>query len=158
MKKFEIIREIFETIMRVGCSDNKQDAISEYTRDKMINTVYVKKICIPDVGNIDSVAVTALESDFSDACDSDVRIAFKGNVGKRVVLYANEVELTILLEIRNYLRKYFGINEDMNAYQNAMKRIEYCENKGCSTDLTSSYIKYILKKYYDTFVSPLYNK
>ena len=158
MKKFEIIREIFETVMRVGGSDNKQDAISEYTRDKMTNTVYVKKVCIPDVGNIDSVAVTALESDFSDACDSDVRIAFRGNVGKRVILYANEVETSILLEIRNYLRKWFGQNEDVDAYQKAMSRIDQCTGSGFGTDLTATYMQHILKKYYDTFVSPVVNK
>jgi len=155
MKKFEIIREIFETVMRVGGSDNKQDAISEYTRDKMTNIVYVKKVCIPDVGNVDSVAITALESDFSDACDSDIRIAFKGNIGKRVILYANEVELSILLEIRNYLRKWFGQNADIDAYQKAMRRIEQCNSSGFGTDLTSSYMQHILKKYYDTFVSPV---
>ena len=103
MKKFEVIREIFETILRVGFNDDKQDVISGYTRDKMNNPIYVKKVAFNDAGQIDSIAVTAMESDFSDACDSDVRIAFKGNVGKRVVLYANEVESSILLEIRNYL-------------------------------------------------------
>ncbi len=158
MKKFEIIREIFETVLRVGGPDNKQDAISEYTRDKMTNTVYVKKVCISDVGNVDSVAVTALESNFSDACDSDVRIAFKGNVGKRVILYANEVELTILLEIRNYLRKWFGQNEDVDAWQRAMKRIDQCESDGFETDLTAPYMKHIFEKYYDTFVSPIVDK
>ena len=152
MKKFEIIREIFETVMRVGGSDNKQDAISEYTRDKMTNTVYVKKICIPDVGNIDSVAVTALESDFSDACDSDVRIAFRGNVGKRVILYANEVETSILIEIQNYLRKLFGKNADIDAYLKVMARIEQCTKTGFPTDLTTPYMKYILNKFKETFV------
>ena len=155
--KFEIIREIFETVMRVGSSDNKQDAISEYTRDKITNTVYVKKVCISDVGNIDSVAITALESNFSDACDSDVRIAFRGNVGKRVILYANEVELPILLEIRNYLRKLFGQNEDVDAYQKAMRRIDDCNSTGFTTDLTTSYMMHILDKYYDTFVLPVVN-
>lgn len=158
MKKFEIIREIFETVMRVGGPDNKQDAISEYTRDKMTNTVYVKKVCIPDVGNVDSVAITALESDFSDACDSDIRIAFKGNVGTRVILYANEVEITILLAIRNYLRKWFGQNEDVNAWQKAMNRIDECEGSGFATDLTAPYMKHILDKYYWTFVSPVVDK
>lgn len=158
MKKFEIIREIFETVMRVGVPDNKQDAISEYTRDKMTNTVYVKKVSIPDVGNVDSVAITAIESDFSDACDSDIRIAFKGNVGKRVILYANEVGTTVLLEIRNYLRKWFGQNEDADAWERAMNRILECEDNGFETDLTAPYMKHILDKYYLTFVSPVANE
>lgn len=158
MKKFEIIREIFETVMLAGVPDNKQDAISEYTRDKMTNTVYVKKICIPDLGNVDSVAITAIESDFSDACDSDIRIAFKGNVGTRVILYANEVEINVLLEIRNYLRKWFGENEDVDAWRKAMKRIDDCEYSGFETDLTAPYMKHILDKYYLAFVSPVVNE
>lgn len=155
MKKFEIIREIFETVMRVGGTDNKQDAISEYTRDKMKNTVYVKKVCIADLGYIDSVAITSLDSSFSDACDSDVRIAFNGNVGKRVILYANEVDFQVLVEIRNYLRKWFGQNADIDAYQKAMRRIDECESSGFPTDLKSQYMQHILKKYYDTYVSPV---
>lgn len=158
MKKFEVIREIFETILRVGFNDDKQDAISGYTRDKMNNPVYVKKILTPDVPNVDSIAVTALESNFSDACDSDVRIAFNSNVGTRVILYANEVELSILLEIRNYLRKWFGIDEDVDAYQKAMNRINDMNGSGFGTDLTEPYMKHIFKKYYETFVEPKENK
>ena len=152
MKKFEIIREIFETVLRVGSPDNKQDAISEYTRDKITNTVYVKKVCIHNVGNIDSVAVTALESDFSDACDSDVRIAFRGNVGKRIILYANEVETSILVEIQHYFRKLFVKNADIDAYQRAMTRIDQCNKLGLETDLTTPYMKYILDKFKKTFI------
>ena len=158
MKKFEVIREIFETVLRVGFNDNKQDAISSYTRDKMNNPVYVKKVLTPDVPNVDSIAVTALESNFSDACDSDVRIAFNSNVGTRVILYANEVELSILLEIRNYLRKWFGIDEDVDAYQKAMSRIDQCTGTGFGTDLTATYMQHIFKKYYETFVEPKVNK
>ena len=96
MKKFQYIRSIFDLVMRHGYNDDKQDAISIYTHDKMKNTVYVKKLDV-NIDNVDSVAVTAIESDFSDACDADVRIAFKdNNIGKRVILYANEVEESIL--------------------------------------------------------------
>lgn len=158
MKKFEVIREIFETVLRVGFNDDKQDSISGYTRDKMNNPVFVKKISISGLGQIESVAITALNSDFSDACDSDIRIAFKGNVGKRVILYANEVEMSILLEIRNYLRKWFGQNEDVDAWQKAMNRIDECEGSGFATDLSAPYMKHILDKYYLTFVSPVVNK
>ena len=158
MKKFEVIREIFETILRVGFNDDKQDSISGYTRDKMNNPVYVKKIILDDMGQIDSIAVTALESDFSDACDSDIRIAFKGNVGKRVILYANEVEMSVLLEIRNYLRKHYGVNEDVDAFQKAMKCIEDNKKIGHSTDLNEPFMKHIFKKYYDVFVEPFNNK
>ena len=44
MKKFEIIRSIFNIVMREGFFDDKEDSISEYTRDKLTNTVYVKKL------------------------------------------------------------------------------------------------------------------
>ncbi len=99
MKKFEIIRCIFDTVINSGYNDDKQDAISCYTRDKLENIVYVRKLDL-SLPNIDSVAVTALESNFSDACDADVRIAFKdNNIGQRVILYANEVETSILEKI-----------------------------------------------------------
>lgn len=100
MKKYELIRIIYDHIILYGYTYNKQDSISEYTRDKFENTVYVKKLDI-DLPNVDSVAVTCLNSDFSDACDADVRIAFNSNVGKRVILYANEVETSILEAIWN---------------------------------------------------------
>ena len=93
MKKFELIRDIFSIVMRCGFNDDKQDAISEYTKDKLTNTVYVKKIVLDSVINVDSIAITALESDFSDACDSDLRIAFNDtNIGKRIILYANSFD------------------------------------------------------------------
>lgn len=99
MKKYELIRNIFNLVMWHGYNDDKQDSISIYTRDKFENTVYVKKLDI-DLPNVDSVAITCLESDFSDACDADVRIAFNdNNIGKRVILYANEVEKSILEKI-----------------------------------------------------------
>lgn len=99
MKKFEIIRKLFDLVINYGYNDDKQDSISEYTHDKLTNIVYVKKFDIT-LPNIDSVAITALESDFSDSCDSDVRIAFNDhNIGKRVIFYANEVETSILNKI-----------------------------------------------------------
>ena len=151
MKKFEVIREIFETILRVGFNDNKQDAISGYTRDKMKNPVYVKKVAFNDAGQIDSIAVVAIESDFSDACDSDIRIAFKSNVGQRVILYANEVEFSILLEIRNYLRKYY-------AWQCIHNALDLIESEGKKVNLPNKELNHILKKYYEVFVSPKINK
>ena len=158
MKKFEVIREIFETILRVGFNDNKQDAISGYTRDKMKNPVYVKKVAFNDAGQIDSIAVVAIESDFSDACDSDIRIAFKSNVGQRVILYANEVEFSILLEIRNYLRKYYGIDEDVYAWQCINNALDLIESEGKKVNLPNKELNHILKKYYEVFVSPKINK
>ena len=158
MKKFEIIREIFETILRVGFDDNKQDSISGYTRDKMDNPVFVKKVSINGLGQVESIAVTALNSDFSDACDSDIRIAFKGNVGKRVILYANEVEISILLEIRNYLRKYFGIDEDVWAWQCIHNAWDLLDSEGEVMNLPHKELNHILKKYYETYVLPKINK
>lgn len=158
MKKFEVIREIFETILRAGFNDDKQDAISGYTRDKMEHPVYVKKISCESLGQIDSIAVTALESDFSDACDSDIRIAFKGNVGKRVILYANEVEMSVLLEIRNYLRKYYGIDEDVYAWQCIHNAWDLLDSEGETVNLPHKELNHVLKKYYEVFVAPKVNK
>ncbi len=112
MKKVDHIRSIFDLVMNYGYNDDKQDSISIYTRDKMENTVYVKKLDV-NLGNIDSVAITALESDFSDACDADVRIAFLDKkIGKRVILYANEVETSVLEKIKRGL--YESLIDDLN--------------------------------------------
>lgn len=148
MKKFEIIREIFATVMRCGFNDDKQDAISEYTKDKMTNKIYVKKILTPNIANIDSIAVTALESDFSDACDSDLRIAFNDkNIGKRVILYANEVEYGILEGIQNYLRTNYGKNKDEDCYNQVVNQISYLESQGVPTNLPMNELRYILMRF-----------
>ena len=101
MKKNEGIRIVFDVLMKQGYEDNKQDSISEWcTKDGFENPVYVKKfdlnrLEIPgSLGWIDSVAVTALGKDFSDACDSDVRVAINDGKGHRSFLYINELETT----------------------------------------------------------------
>ena len=147
MKKFEIIREIFGIVMRVGFNDDKQDSISEYTKDKLTNKVYVKKINIAGLDNIDSIAVTAIESDFSDACDSDVRIAFNTTLGKRIILYANEVDLGVLKGIYDFLRKLFGSDIDEDCYQRVMKQIEYMKKIDAPLNLPSDALHHILKRY-----------
>lgn len=154
MKKFELIRKIFAIVMRVGFNDDKQDAISEYTKDKMIHTVYVKKVVIDyDIPNVDSVAVTALENDFSDACDSDLRIAFIDmNIGKRVILYANEIEYPVLQVIYEYLRSKFGDNEDEFAYFYVKNYWDYLDKCGETVNLPNRELRYILDKFKETFV------
>jgi len=154
MKKFEIIRDIFSIVMRCGFNDDKQDAISEYTKDKLTNTVYVKKIALVDsVTNVDSIAVTAMESDFSDACDSDLRIAFNDkNIGKRIILYANEVEYSVLVIIYEYLRRMFGANKDEFAYNYVMNAWDILESEGKTVNLPNKELMYILNKFKETFV------
>jgi len=154
MKKFELIRDIFSIVMRCGFNDDKQDAISEYTKDKLTNTVYVKKIVLADsVTNVDSIAVTAMESDFSDACDSDLRIAFNDkNIGKRIILYANEVEYSVLVIIYEYLRRMFGANKDEFAYNYVMNAWDILESEGKTVNLPNKELMYILTKFKETFV------
>jgi len=153
MKKFEIIRDIFSIVMRCGFNDDKQDSISEYTKDKLINTVYVKKITLNSVLNVDSIAVTAMESDFSDACDSDLRIAFNDtNIGKRIILYANEVEYSVLVIIYEYLRKIFGANKDEFAFNYVMNAWDIIESEGKTVNLPNKELMYILTKFKETFV------
>ena len=147
MKKFEIIREIFGIVMRVGFNDDKQDSISEYTKDKLTNKVYVKKVNTSGLDNVDSIAVTAIESDFSDACDSDVRIAFNSPLGKRVVLYANEVDYGVLIGIFNYLRNLFGKDVDEDCYQRVISQIEYMKKIDAPLNLPSDALHHILKRY-----------
>ena len=148
MKKFELIRKIFAIVMRVGFNDDKQDAISEYTKDKLTNKVYVKKIVTDGIPNVDSVAVTALENDFSDACDSDLRIAFNDtNIGKRVILYANEVEYSILMKIYEYLRYTFGADEDEYAYYYVTRAWSNLMDEGEHVNLPNRELKYILNRF-----------
>lgn len=153
MKKFEIIRDIFSIVMRCGFNDDKQDAISEYTKDKLNNTVYVKKIVLDSVPNVDSIAITAMESDFSDACDSDLRIAFNDtNIGKRIILYANEVEYSVLIIIYEYLRRMFGANKDEYAFNYVMNAWNILESEGKTVNLPNKELMYILAKFKETFV------
>ena len=153
MKKFELIRKIFAIVMRVGFNDDKHDAISEYTKDKMTHKVYVKKVVIDDVPNVESVAVTALENDFSDACDSDLRIAFTDmNIGKRVILYANEIEYSILQTIYEYLRSKFGDNEDEFVYFYVKNYWDYLNSRGEEVNLPHRELRYILDKFKETFI------
>jgi hypothetical protein len=101
MKKNDWIRIVFDVLMRVGYEDNKQDSISEWcTKDGFNNPVFVKKLDLSQVDKlklwnsnswIDSVAVTATEEDFSDACDSDIRVAINDGLGHRNFLYINEL-------------------------------------------------------------------
>ena len=105
MKKFELIRRLFEVVMKNGVEDNKQDSISEgCTRDGFENPVYVRKLDlrrqkITDDIEVDSISITGQNHDLSDACDSDVRIAFFGNTGQRVIVYANELDTKKLHDI-----------------------------------------------------------
>ena len=139
--------------MRCGFNDDKQDSISEYTKDKLTNTVYVKKIVLDSVLNVDSIAVTAMESDFSDACDSDLRIAFNDkNIGKRIILYANEVEYSVLIIIYEYLRRIFGANKDEFAYNYVMNAWDILESEGKTVNLPNKELMYILTKFKETFV------
>ena len=153
MKKFEIIRDIFSIVMRCGFNDDKQDAISEYTKDKLTNPVYVKKLKTTGLSNIDSIAITALESDFSDACDSDLRIAFNDtNIGKRIILYANEVESSILISIRAYLMKEFGLTKDENMWINAMNYMQINPTDYQNVEIPRKVLDYILTRFKEEII------
>ena len=98
MEKYKIIRNIFDFVMEHGDEDNKFDAISSVTRDMFENPVYAKKIVSVDK-LFESIAVTAQKKDMSDATDADVRIAFMGTQGGRVIVYANELDIRTLHDI-----------------------------------------------------------
>ena len=152
MKKNEIIRELFDFIMKFGYEDNKQDSISVYTKDKMMNTVYVKKIDIKGVDNVDSIAITCLEKDFSDACDCDVRVAFNDtNIGQRPVMYINEMNQYSIEKIYKYITTlYSQIEKDMKAYNKVCEMYNRVTKEGTlsiffSEELKS--LKYILNRF-----------
>ena len=105
MKRFEMIRCIFDAVYNNGEEYSKSDAISsDCTRDGLINRVYIKKLKI-DVyacgSYVDNATITCSSSDYSDASDADLRIEFGVEVPTRTILWANEVSdkvLSIIVE------------------------------------------------------------
>ena len=113
MKKNKIIRKLYNALMDKGFSDNKYNEVMGYTRDKFNNPIYVKKLNIEGIPEADSIAITSTEKDFEDACDSDIRIAFNHrNIGKRVILWANEVDTDMLNKILGaVINKYYNVSK-----------------------------------------------
>jgi len=105
MKRFEMIRCIFDAVYNNGEEYSKGDAISsDCTRDGLVNRVYIKKLKI-DVyacgSYVDNATITCSNSDYSDASDADLRIEFGVEVPTRTILWANEVSdkvLSIIVE------------------------------------------------------------
>ena len=113
MKKYKIIRKLYNAIMAKGFSDDKYNEVMGYTRDKFNNPIYVKKLNIEGIPGVDSIAITSIEKNFEDACDADIRIAFNDrNIGKRVILWANEVDSDMLNKILDaIINKYYSISK-----------------------------------------------
>ena len=113
MKKNKVIRKLYNALMDKGFSDNKYNEVMGYTRDKFNNPIYVKKLNIEGIPEVDSIAITSTEKDFEDACDSDIRIAFNDrNIGKRVILWANEVNTDMLNKILGaVINKYYNVSK-----------------------------------------------
>lgn len=113
MKKNKVIRKLYNALMDKGFSDNKYNEVMGYTRDKFNNPIYVKKLNIEGIPEVDSIAITSTEKDFEDACDSDIRIAFNDrNIGKRVILWANEVDTDMLNKILGaVINKYYNVSK-----------------------------------------------
>ena len=100
MKRFEMIRCIFDAVYNNGEEYSKSDAISsDCTRDGLVNRVYIKKLKI-DVyacgSYVDNATITCSNSDYSDASDADLRIEFGVEVPTRTILWANEVSDKVL--------------------------------------------------------------
>ena len=103
MKRYELIRFIFDAILNKGEAYSKADAISsDCTRDGLVNRVYIKKlkIDIKSCGSyVDNAAITCTKEDFSDASDADVRIEFGEETPSRIILWANELSDKVLNDI-----------------------------------------------------------
>lgn len=101
MKKYELIRMLFDAIINKGEVYSKADAISsDCTRDGLVNRVFIKKLHLgikgPSGTHIDSAAITCAKEDFSDATDADVRVEFGVEVPTRTILWANELSDKVL--------------------------------------------------------------
>ena len=100
MKKNEVIQKIFNALIEKGYNDDKYNEVMGYTRDKFNNPIYVKKLDINNVHKFDSVAITAVNENFEDACTADIRVAYNDRkVGKRVFVWANELDTDTLIKI-----------------------------------------------------------
>jgi hypothetical protein len=76
MKKNEVIQQIFNALIEKGYCDDKYNEVMGYTRDKFNNPIYVKKLDLNNVPAFDSVAITAVNENFEDACTADIRVAY----------------------------------------------------------------------------------
>ena len=124
MKKYELIRGIFNIIMREGYHDDKQDSISEYTHDKFTNPVYVKKINLDEETGFESVSVTSLEYTFDDVADCDIRVASNDrNIGKRVIAYINELNYDDIEKIHDWLKAKYCSTLEEKDYNTIIKDI-----------------------------------
>ncbi len=145
MRKFELIRNIFNIVMREGFDDNKQDAISEYTKDKMENIVYVKKLNVENIKGIESVAITSMEYDFGDTCDSDLRVAtYDMNIGRRVIVYANELTYAQLESIFDYLSVKYSATIEEKCYNTIIKNVNEQTVSGPNVSVNRQALQYVL--------------
>ena len=103
MKKFELIRMLFDMVMANGEAYSKADAISaDCTRDGLVNRVYIKKVKVEKEmfgTHVDNVSITCAKEDYSDATDADVRVEFGVEVPTRTILWANELSDKVLESI-----------------------------------------------------------
>ena len=108
MKKFEMIRLLFDSIMKNGEAYNKADAISsDCTRDGFVNRVYIKKLNIDIIAcgvYVDNASITCAKEDYSDATDADVRVEFNVGTPSRTILWANELSDKVLEAIVEKVR------------------------------------------------------
>ena len=112
MKKFELIRMLFDMVMANGETYSKADAISaDCTRDGLVNRVYIKKVKVEKAmfgAYVDNVSITCAKEDYSDATDADVRVEFGAEVPSRTVLWANELSDKMLAELVNVMKINLG--------------------------------------------------
>ena len=158
--KVKLIGDIFDIIMNDGYMETKEDAISIYTKDKLKNKVFVKKLDINKKFNdsnndifIDSVAITNDNYYFDNCCDADIRVAINDRkIGKRIVCWINELDYWVLQNIHDYILTKYEPDLDIKHYN---KLIEIRNNEsinGMNVNIPRQSLDWILMRFKEEII------
>lgn len=119
MRKFEIIRRLFDLVIKHGEKFNISDPISAFcTRDGLVNRINVRSLSLVEEVSegmtVDCVYVESEKNDMSDATDSGLRIRFNVEAPQCVTVWANELNDDMLARILAKTEEVLGIEREEN--------------------------------------------